>query len=489
MAKIINRKTRFSLKKKLIILIISIILVIILLAGFFTYRGFTDINRTMYTSRSKELSATAAAVVDPQRVKNIKEQVLAIYNAADDRVSTDDWGSPEFDAYLERYAAVVDSEDYQRTLQQLRTVQDTNHLKAVYLLCFDMKTESTIYLVDASYEDFCAPGCFDPIMYEVDFAAMRDPRAGIEPDVTNTEEYGWVVAAGSPVFLGDELIAFAAADISMNEVMAQRNQFLLIALIALLVLAAVASALSVLLIDRTIIRPINLLSDTSEKYWSGGTEAIRHEFSNLNIHTGDEIEALSDSMKQMEQNINDHITKILETTQTLISTRAHADEMDRAANIDALTKLRNKRAYDLEIERADQELQEGKTDIGLAMIDMNYLKKTNDVYGHEQGNLCLRKLCQTICAVFKHSPVFRIGGDEFVVILENQDLEHLDELKVRFEEELGKLQNADSPWESVSAAAGYAVFDPETDRVMEDVFKRADEQMYERKKEMKAMRE
>ena len=94
----------------------------------------------------------------------------------------------------------------------------------------------------------------------------------------------------------------------------------------------------------------------------------------------------------------------------------------RAANIDALTKVRNKRAYDLEVQRVEQELRDGKTDVGIAMIDMNFLKRTNDIYGHEQGNASLQKLCQTICGVFKHSPVFRIGGDEFVVILENQRL-------------------------------------------------------------------
>ena len=483
-----NLKTRFSLKKKLTILLISIIVLIIFLAGVFAFKGFTDINRNQYISRSRELSATAAAIVDPQRVKNIRDRVLEIYNATEDKVSTEDWGSPEFDAYLARFQPIMDSEDYQMTLQQLRVIEDANHLRSVYLLFFDLETESTIYLVDASYEDFCAPGCFDPIMYEVDHAAMRDPHNGIEADVTNTEEYGWVVAAGSPIFLGDELIAFAAADISMNEVMAQRNQYLLIALIALLALAIVAIILSIVLIDRTIIRPINMLSDTSEKYWSGGTEAIRHEFSNLNIHTGDEIEALSNSMKQMEQNINDHIAKILETTQTLISTKEHADEMDRAANIDALTKVRNKRAYDVEFQRVEQEIRDGKTDVGIAMIDMNYLKRTNDIYGHEQGNASLQKLCQTICGVFKHSPVFRIGGDEFVVILENHDYENLDALKAQFDAELQKLQNPDKPWESISAAVGYALYDPAVDDGVESVFKRADEQMYERKKEMKAAR-
>lgn len=442
----------------------------------------------MYMSRSKDLSATEAALVDPYSLKEVRDQVLEIYQSTEDKVSTDDWGSPEFYEYLSRFEAVEQSEAFKTIQDQLRVILDTNHLQFAYIVCFDEEAEATIYLVDASYEDNCPPGAFDAIMYDVDRAAMKNPEEGIEPDVTNTDEYGWVVAAGSPVFLDGELIAFACADISMNEVINQRNQFMMIAAAALLVMAALFILLGLQLVDRMIIQPINQLSTTSEKYWSGETSEVRNEFSKLSIHTGDEIEELSESMKQMEQNINDHITQILETTQDLMTTREHAEEMDRAANIDALTKVRNRRAYDLETERINQEIREGKKAFGIAMIDLNYLKKINDTYGHEQGNIAIQKLCRTICGVFQHSPVFRVGGDEFVVILENHDLEDLDRLKAQFEAELGKLQEAEDPKERISAAAGYALYDPTVDRDTESVFKRADQLMYERKKAMKAER-
>ncbi len=479
---------RFSLKKKLTVMIVTIIAVIILLASFLSYRNITDINQTMYISRSEELSATAAAIVDPEQVRTVRDRVLDIFNATEDRVSTEEWGSPEFDAYLEKYAEISESEEFQTIQRQLRVIQDTNQLKSVYIVFLDLESESTIYLVDGAYEENCLPGSFDEGMYEVDRAAMLHPEEGIPADVTNSPEYGWIVAAGSAIFAGDELIAFAGADISMNEVMDQRNSFLLQAGIALFILAAFFILTSVILIDRMIIRPINRLSATSVKYWSGEGSAIRHDFSQLNIHTGDEIETLSISMKQMEENINEHLEKILETTEALRTTRQHADEMDRAANIDAMTKVRNKRAYDVEIGRINQDIQAGNTAYGMAMIDLNFLKKMNDDYGHEKGDIAIKTLCQTICHVFLHSPVFRIGGDEFVVILANHDYNHLEELKAQLESELQKCQEAEEPWERISAAVGYALFDPETDSDMESVFKRADQRMYECKKEMKAVR-
>ena len=481
-------KTRFSLKKKLILLIVPIIVVVIVVAGLFGFKSLTDVSRSMYMSRSRELAETTAKIVDPAQVKIIHDKVMDIFRKTKNRVSSDDWGSPEFDAYLENYKDITETAEYKQIRHQLRIVQDSNHLQASYLVWFDLETESTIYLVDGAYEDICLPGCFDAVMYDVDHKAMQNPKDGIAADVTNTEEYGWVVAAGSPVFYEDELVAFAAAEISMNEVMKQRNQFVLIEFASLFGLAVVFIAFSIVLIDRMLIRPINKLSDASEKYWSGESTSDRHEFSQLEIHTGDELETLSNSMKQMEQNINEHMTELLNMTNQLISTSKYADEMDRAANIDALTKVRNKRAYDVEVERINQEIADGKNAFGLVMIDLNYLKKINDTYGHDKGNEAIRTLCRTICQIFVHSPVFRIGGDEFVVVLQNHDYEHLEELKALFEQEMEKLKGADKPWEGVSAAVGYALFDPALDKGVEDVFERADHEMYEDKKRMKALR-
>ena len=157
--------------------------------------------------------------------------------------------------------------------------------------------------------------------------------------------------------------------------------------------------------------------------------------------------------------------------------------MERIANIDALTKVRNKRAYDIEVVR----LNENMHPYGIVMIDVNNLKEINDRYGHEKGDISIKKLCQVICRIFKHSPVYRIGGDEFVVILENDDYINRDSL---FETLYNAFrENASTaslePWEQVTGAVGFAVYTPETDSNVNDVFKRADSEMYENKKQMK----
>lgn len=191
-------------------------------------------------------------------------------------------------------------------------------------------------------------------------------------------------------------------------------------------------------------------------------------------------------MKQMEQNINEQLTRILDRTQKLIIIQDHAEEMDRIANVDALTKVRNKRGYDEKITQLNEELKNGECKgFGMAMVDLNDLKKINDRYGHDKGDLAIQRLCGVICSMFKHSPVFRIGGDEFVVVLEGEDLENSQELIDGLAEKWKKNQDSSElkPWEKSDAAVGFAEY--QEGDTAETVFKRADRAMYEQKNRMK----
>ena len=90
------------------------------------------------------------------------------------------------------------------------------------------------------------------------------------------------------------------------------------------------------------------------------------------------------------------------------------------------------------------------------MIDLNFLKVINDTYGHECGNAAIKRLCKLVCKIFAHSPVFRIGGDEFAVILRGSDYENIEKLVAEFNESTEIMEADDSlqPWEKISAALG-----------------------------------
>lgn len=166
-------------------------------------------------------------------------------------------------------------------------------------------------------------------------------------------------------------------------------------------------------------------------------------------------------------------------------------QLENLALKDGLTGLRNNKAYSIEIQRIDKEISERKANFGIAMVDLNFLKQINDSYGHEYGNKAIIALSKILCDIFKHSPVFRFGGDEFIILLENNDLKNITVLSDKFTKIIkqNRLNNALSPWEKISAAIGIAIYDEKSDHSTTDVFKRADEKMYECKLAMKAARQ
>ena len=120
------------------------------------------------------------------------------------------------------------------------------------------------------------------------------------------------------------------------------------------------------------------------------------------------------------------------------------------------------------------------------MLDLNYLKEANDNYGHNIGNALITTTAHLISDTFKRSPVFRIGGDEFVVILQGHDLTEVDILFTELDEKLSISEiKSGSRTIPISLAKGFAEFDPRRDMEFNDVFNRADDRMYVNKRQMK----
>lgn len=149
-------------------------------------------------------------------------------------------------------------------------------------------------------------------------------------------------------------------------------------------------------------------------------------------------------------------------------------------NIDALTGVKNKHAYLEAEEKIDVQMEEQNCEpFSVVVMDVNDLKKVNDTEGHQAGDDYLKDACRIICNIFKHSPVFRIGGDEFAVIAQGVDHEHIEE-RLR---ELEQHNTDASDTNGIKIACGMAEY--EDDKCMADVFERADRKMYDNKKTLK----
>jgi diguanylate cyclase (GGDEF)-like protein len=151
------------------------------------------------------------------------------------------------------------------------------------------------------------------------------------------------------------------------------------------------------------------------------------------------------------------------------------------ASIDGLTGVKNRHAYLVLESHMDRQIAEHRqTPFAIVMFDVNDLKKVNDASGHQAGDQYLRDASQTICDIFKHSPVFRVGGDEFAVVSQGKDYAHMDALLERV-----NVHNAEAARTGgVVIACGMSKF--ENDECVARVFERADHKMYENKNALKA---
>lgn len=209
-----------------------------------------------------------------------------------------------------------------------------------------------------------------------------------------------------------------------------------------------------------------------------------------NIQTDNEVEALANSITQMTDDIKTYAENILEAEVQVQDMKSQVTRMDMLAYQDALTHVKNKAWYDTIEERVNEDIEAGIARFAIIMADFNDLKTINDNYGHDYGNKFIVGASKLICDICKFSAVFRIGGDEFVILLENKAYEEKETL---FDQLISAFERTASdttkePWERYSAAFGLAAYN-KYDNCMDDVFKRADKIMYENKQRMKAARD
>ena len=231
----------------------------------------------------------------------------------------------------------------------------------------------------------------------------------------------------------------------------------------------VAASILTMFYTRRVTRPLVQLTEAAEQIDKGNYDY------DLNYDRDDEVGRLTNTFKRLSGHMKDHIS-----------------DLNKRAYVDALTSVRNKGAYTTYIEDMQKRMDEGGSQemaFAVGVFDCDNLKRINDRYGHEKGDVYLKTASRLICHVFQHSPVFRIGGDEFSVILQNADYENREVLVEQFKAGMVEISaSAKHEWEEAHIAMGIAVYDSQRDRSVNDVIRRADESMYENKRGRKAGR-
>ncbi|MBP5309022.1 MAG: diguanylate cyclase [Lachnospiraceae bacterium] len=163
--------------------------------------------------------------------------------------------------------------------------------------------------------------------------------------------------------------------------------------------------------------------------------------------------------------------------------KENSNNFKNMANTDSLTGVRNKHAYSEAEAFLNQKIRQNEIDkLAVVVCDINGLKIVNDTLGHAAGDKLIKDACSLICEHFTHGAVYRIGGDEFVVILREKGfdtmLEVINDINTVIEENIKKKE--------VVIAIGHSELTKQ-DQLVHDVFERADQMMYQRKQELKQM--
>jgi diguanylate cyclase (GGDEF)-like protein len=205
-----------------------------------------------------------------------------------------------------------------------------------------------------------------------------------------------------------------------------------------------------------------------------------------------------DVVRGMEAGADDYLVKPVEPFDLqakLIAaervTALHAElgryrtELAELARTDALTQLANRRSLEEDLRMLDARSQRYGREYCVAICDIDYFKKYNDTLGHQAGDEALRTVAARLAAEVRASDgVYRYGGEEFVLVLPEQNLEKARAAVERVRAAVQRMaipHPAGGPDGVVTMSFGIAGWRPGQTATVEEVLEQADAALYEAK--------
>ncbi len=308
-------KMSLKFKATAVIVLFSIILSVSIV--YISYKTYTDSFNRHYNSLAQSISKSTASVLDVRKVKLLADEVKRTYSQiCEENVKlTDSYQKPK--EYYDRFAYISEMPEYRELLDVLGRLRVDNDAESLYLGYTDIETMKDVYIIDSSTDEPCPIGTCDDVQPE-HIEKIKSGNYEFPAFITNLPEYGWLCSASAPIKDKDgTVIAVALVDISMNKIMSDRQEFVYNLIILTAILAFITAVAVWLLVNKFMLKPINILSDATSAFVSEkkeNKEADVSRIATLSIHTGDEIERLSESVKKMEEDLNAYITELTSIT-------------------------------------------------------------------------------------------------------------------------------------------------------------------------------
>ncbi|MBP5266754.1 MAG: diguanylate cyclase [Lachnospiraceae bacterium] len=396
--------------------------------------------RTQINERMLDISNTAAAMLDGDALK---------------KITKDDYGSPE----------------YTQVMKTLTYFQENIDLDYIYCV-MQVSEREFVFGVDPTIED---PGEFgSPIVYTDALYNASKGEAGVD-DVAYEDDWGSFYSAYSPVFDSDGNVAGIVAVDFDSEWYQKKVQGLLGIVGSFIMFALVCSVALAIAIARQYRKIfLNLMDRMSEL--SQGIDTLIHE-----VDLGNNSENYTELVYVDRSSMKDAVDMLGEKIRLMqVRLKEQIKVIRSHAYIDGLTGLHNRTAYTEFLNLLEKRIAENSNYVfSVVVFDINQLKMINDDYGHDMGDKLIIAIARDIRNVFGEQRVYRIGGDEFVAILDEPDpSERITALRISAAQSRAKAPIIAGQNIETGLSIGFATYDAATDRTYSDVFHRADNAMY-----------
>ncbi len=442
-------KRKLKLTTSIIIAVSAFLLVMDgLLGGVLAYRSISKM-KAIIQNKIMETSQTAASFLNGDDIKSLtiadKENNTEKYRAAYDTLATFKTHSIDNEAGLAFIYCLVKTDD-----NKIVFSVDPSEDPGGFL------TEETIY-TNALWDAFAGHANFDADSY--------------------VNRWGNLYSAYAPVFGSDGVTVKAVVGVDVwaswyNHEIASNAIAIAIIASATVVLGIVA----VVFITRKLRKRIGVLSQEMMELQDDVRELIadiRDPKYIPVINKGDESNKDSkDSVAQLKEQIYD----------TEVAVKKYLEYTRRQAYIDVLTELNNRNSYFSLVEELEKKIQNKEyLNFATVIFDINGLKEINDKYGHESGDKAIIVSGECLKTFFGEEISYRIGGDEFVVIYQNVYEDTIKDKIKSFKKMIVDKNKTTNLGFELALSCGYSFYNNAKDKRYQDVFNRADDEMYKEK--------
>lgn len=438
-------KYKKPLKRSAFIGCMAFILLLCISLSVLTYRSFRKSLYTAYEKRITDILVYVHSHIDLDDLSNCVD-TLEESRKYNELMTLMDDVVEQFDIH---YLYIVTPLNAEPTNNMLIVLSATTEYEREYHI------DEDIVLGHICYDDYSAE------MAQIHIDAMnKDEISFIEERSSWGDDYtGFLPLIDS----SGKHFALLCVDIDISVIHTIIQTYTIANLILISILGILFMGMLLIWLNKNVLSPISMLERSVSLFAEnshGQTDPSKLILDIPYIHTQNEVEGLSNAISQLSTDMHSYLMNIINMEEKVTDLKTQVNYMDMLAYQDSLTKVKNKAWYDKTSQRINEEIEEGTAEFGIIMADLNYLKKINDSYGHERGNEYIFGACHELCRVFSHSPIFRVGGDEFVILLEKIDYLNRDTLLSNLRLVFSDISNNLSlePWQRYSVALGMSIF-------------------------------